>query len=124
MKKAVWLIAAVLLLAACGNASETKKDSFTTVDLADIPVLQNDGAIVLDVREVDEYEGGHLIGAVNMPLSKLQKGERYELDKDQKYVVVCRSGNRSKTASEILFKEGYEVTNVSEGMSKWQGETE
>ncbi|ARK20668.1 rhodanese-like domain-containing protein [Sporosarcina ureae] len=125
MKKILWLIVTVLVLAACGTTNEGKKEEvYQTVDLKDIETLQKEGDIVLDVREIDEFEDGHIIGAINMPLSQIQTGDRTGLDKDQKYVVVCRSGSRSKTASEILFDEGYDVINVSEGMSTWQGEVE
>lgn len=125
MKKLVWLIATVLLLAACGSTNEVQEDEgYQTVDLGEIESLQNEGDVVMDVREIDEFEDGHIKDAINMPLSQLQKGERAGLDKAQTYVVVCRSGNRSQTASEILFKEGYDVINVSEGMSTWQGEVE
>ncbi|WP_313235289.1 rhodanese-like domain-containing protein [Sporosarcina ureae] len=120
MKKLVWLIATVLLLAACGSTDK----AFETVDLEDIEALQKEGALVMDVREVDEYNEGHIVSAINMPLSQLQNGERADLDKDQKYVIVCRSGSRSQTASEILFEEGYDVINVSEGMSTWLGSVE
>ncbi|PIC97494.1 sulfurtransferase [Sporosarcina sp. P26b] len=125
MKKILWLIVTVLVLAACGTTNEGKKEEvYQTVDLKDIETLQKKGDIVLDVREIDEFEDGHMIGAINMPLSQIQNGDRTGLAKDQKYVVVCRSGSRSKTASEILFDEGYDVINVSEGMSTWQGEVE
>ncbi|PIC74864.1 rhodanese-like domain-containing protein [Sporosarcina sp. P17b] len=125
MKKVLWLIVTVLVLAACGTTNEGKKEEvYQTVDLKDIETLQMKGDIVLDVREIDEFEDGHIIGAINMPLSQIQNGDRTGLDKDQKYVVVCRSGSRSKMASEILFDEGYDVINVSEGMSTWQGEVE
>lgn len=128
MKKFTWLFAAVLLLAACGVADDaaesTKEQGYQTVDLEDIEALQDEGDIVMDVRETDEFAEGHIIGAINVPLSELQNGERAGLDKGQTYVVVCRSGNRSQLASEILYDEGYDVINVSEGMSTWQGEVE
>ncbi len=129
MKKLVWMFAIVLVLAACGatdDATENVKeeDGYQTVDLEDIEALQDEGDVVMDVREVDEFAEGHIIGAINVPLSEIQNGERAGLDKDQTYVVVCRSGSRSQTASEILFDEGYDVINVSEGMSTWQGEVE
>ena len=129
MKKLVWMFAIVLLLAACGTTDDAtenvkEEDGYQTVDLEDIEALQNEGDVVMDVREVDEFAEGHIIGAINVPLSEIQNGERAGLDKDQTYVVVCRSGNRSQTASEILFDEGYDVINVSEDMSTWQGEVE
>ncbi|WP_301108072.1 rhodanese-like domain-containing protein [Sporosarcina sp.] len=122
MNKLLWMLAVVLVLAACG--SETKEKSYSTVDLEDIETLQKDGAITVDVRESDEYAQGHIPGAVNLPLSDIQEGSRNGLNEGQKYVIICRSGNRSQTASELLFEDGYDVVNVSEGMSTWQGQVE
>lgn len=125
MKRVVWLIATVIVLAACGMTDKANEDEgYQSIDLEDIEAVQTEGAIVMDVREVDEYNEGHIINAINMPLTQLQNGERTGLDKEQTYVVVCRSGSRSQTASEILYKEGYDVINVSEGMSTWKGPVE
>lgn len=120
MKKLSWVVLFVLLLLV-GCATE---ESYETVDISQVLQLQEEGGVVLDVREVDEFAAGHIIGAVNAPLSELKTGERTVLDKNESYIVICRSGNRSKEASEILVKDGYDVVNVSEGMSSWTGEVE
>ena len=122
MRKISWIVfVALLLLVGCGT--ETEK-GYLTVDINQVQQLQDDGAVVLDVREVEEFAEGHIIGAVNAPLSKLKTGERSVLDKKQSYIVICRSGSRSKEASELLIDEGYDLVNVSEGMSSWTGELE
>ena len=122
MKKIFMLLFAVLLvLSACSSKSDT---DYLTIELDEVQQLQNNGSIILDVREVDEFAEGHIIGAINLPLSKLKEGNREGLDKDQSYVVICRSGNRSKEASTILAKDNYDIVNVSEGMSSWTGEVE
>lgn len=62
---------------------------------------------------------------MNVPSAPFSKtGERAALDKKQAYIVICRSGSRSKEASEILINDGYDLVNVSEGMSSWKGEVE
>lgn len=120
MKKFSWVVfIALLLLTGCGT-----DEGYKTVDISEVQKLQDDGAVVLDVREVEEFAEGHIIGAVNAPLSELKTGERAVLDKEQSYIVICRSGSRSKEASEILVKDGYDLVNVSEGMSSWTGEVE
>ncbi len=122
MKKIFMLLFAVLLvLSACSSKSDT---DYLTIELDEVQQLQNNGSIILDVREVDEFAEGHIIGAINLPLSKLKEGNREGLDKDQSYVVICRSGNRSKEASTLLAKDNYDIVNVSEGMSSWTGEVE
>ena len=79
---------------------------------------------VIDVREVLEYKiGGHIPGAKNLPLSKIQK-RHTELSKDENYYIVCQSGGRSAQATEFLSQSGYNVTNVQGGMGIWSGKKE
>ena len=122
MKK--WLLAviaiSILALAACSNDSA----SYETIDIDEVETKMNEGFIVLDVREPDEFVEGHIPAAQNKPLSALQQDDFSDLSKEEKYIVICRSGNRSQTASEILVNEGYEVVNVSAGMSSWTGAIE
>lgn len=86
-----------------------------TVDPKDIA----DDAVVLDVREQDEYDAGHAPRAVHMPLSEVPAriGELPEVDGD--LPIVCRSGNRSGRATEYLAALGFDVTNVAGGMKQW-----
>ena len=76
---------------------------------------------LIDVREKDEYQAGHIPGADNFPLSEL--GTTYtNLDKNQSYYVVCQAGGRSARACEFLEAQGFDVINVTSGMNEWQGE--
>ena len=122
MKK--WLLAviavSILALAACSNDSA----SYETIDIDEVETKMDEGFVVLDVREPDEFAAGHIPSAQNKPLSALQQDDFSELSKEEKYIIICRSGNRSQTASEILVNEGYEVVNVSAGMSSWTGAIE
>lgn len=80
--------------------------------------------IILDVRTPEEYSEVHIPDAVNIPNEVIGKGDIPELpDKDQLILVYCRSGNRSKQASEKLAGLGY--TNIVEfgGINNWPGET-
>ena len=78
---------------------------------------------LIDVREVEEVEAGHIPGIINIPLSVLQS-HMPELDKSEKYIVVCRSGNRSGMATQLLESQGFDATNMVGGMLEWQGEVE
>ena len=81
--------------------------------------------IILDVRRPDEYADGHIPGAINVPNEAIGAEEIAELhDKAQLILVYCRSGRRSKEASEKLVKLGY--TNIVEfgGILDWKGEIE
>ena len=74
---------------------------------------------VVDVREQEEYDALHLDGVTLLPLSELL--DRYtELDKDQSYYVICKSGRRSARACQFLGEQGYDVTNVQGGMDEFE----
>ena len=74
---------------------------------------------VVDVREQEEYDALHLDGVTLLPLSELL--DRYtELDKDQSYYVICKSGRRSARACQYLEEQGYDVTNVQGGMDAFE----
>ena len=78
-------------------------------------LYQNEQLSLVDVREGEEFEALHLEGARNFPLSQL--ADTYEqLDKDQLYYVICKSGMRSARACQFLAEQGYEVINVQGGM--------
>ena len=81
------------------------------------------GYIILDVREQDEYDEGHIPGAILIPYGEIADLAEKELsDKDQLILVYCRSGRRSKIAAEELVNLGY--TNVKEfgGIIDWEYE--
>ena len=81
--------------------------------------------IILDTREQDEYDSGHIPGAILIPYTEIEnKAEQMLPDKDTLILVYCRSGRRSKIASESLAKLGY--TNVMEfgGIIDWPYEVE
>ena len=120
-KSSLALIFVILLLVGC--AAENKK-TYETIEIDRVQQLQEARKIVLDVREVDEFAEGHIVDAVNLPLSELKVDNFTGLDQSESYIVICRSGNRSIEASDILSAEGFDVLNVSEGMSSWTGEVE
>ena len=81
--------------------------------------------IILDTREQNEYDEGHIPGAILIPYTEIEnKAENIILDKNKLILVYCRSGRRSKIAAESLSKIGY--TNVKEfgGIIDWPYETE
>jgi rhodanese-related sulfurtransferase len=89
---------------------------------AALQMINHKEALILDVREPDEFKSGHLLNAKSIPLGKIRERigelERY---REKFIVVVCRSGNRSATACAILGKEGFtQVFNLSGGINAWQ----
>ena len=89
------------------------------ITVAQAAELRDQGAFVLDVREPDEWNAGHIPGAALIPLGELSS-RLSELPQDQQIVVVCRSGNRSATGRDILLGAGFQlVTSMGGGMNSW-----
>lgn len=119
------LISLLLLLAGCGgNAADSSYQKITQEEAKEMMDTQE--VIILDVQEQDEYDGGHIPGAVLLPVGTIDETTAAEVipEKDSTVLVYCRSGNRSKTASSILAELGY--TNIYEfgGINTWPYETE
>ena len=74
--------------------------------------------LVVDVRQPGEYRTGHINGAKLIPLNKLS-GRLKELPKNKEIVLVCASGSRSRSATKMLVREGYEAFNMNGGMISW-----
>ncbi len=125
MKKIILLLSALLLLSGCvseGGESDTYRQ--VTMDEVVALMKEESGYVILDVRRPDEFAEKHIPGAVNIPNETIGTAEIPALsDKDQLILVYCRSGNRSKQASEKLVALGY--TNIVEfgGIIDWTGET-
>ena len=124
MKKIIPFLMALLLLAGCGAQSEESTYRQVNAEEADSMMEEETGYIILDVRTAQEYREKHIPGAINIANESIGTEDISELpDKDQLILVYCRSGNRSKQASEKLVKLGY--TNIIEigGINSWPGET-
>jgi len=89
-----------------------------------VPGLMAEGWQVLDVRYEEEFEDGHIPGALNLPLPELRARIDSQLDKASAYISVCLSGKRSAVAAFLLKQRGYRVVSMKEGMASWEGETE
>lgn len=76
---------------------------------------------MLDVREPEEWEDGHVAGALHIPLGSLS-GRVHELDAKQEVIVICRSGHRSGMACEWLSEQGFNAINMVGGLNHWTGE--
>ena len=119
------LISLLLLLAGCGgNAADSSYQQITQEEAKEMMDTQE--VIILDVQEQDEYDGGHIPGAVLLPVGTIDETTAAEVipEKDSTVLVYCRSGNRSKTAFSTLAELGY--TNIYEfgGINTWPYETE
>ena len=147
MKKVLCIISILLciLLTACGNDSSIgiiggadgptsiivsekgEKAMYEQITAEEAKKIMDSGEehIILDTREQDEFDSGHIPGAILIPYTEIEnKAEAMLPDKDKLILVYCRSGRRSKIAAESLSKLGY--TNVKEfgGIIDWSYEIE
>ena len=88
------------------------------VSATEAVALMHEGAVLLDVREDDEWRAGHAPQAVHIPLGQLGT-EVGRLDATTPIVIICRSGRRSDHAAGALRNAGYDAYNFSGGMHAW-----
>ena len=105
-------------------ASDTEKIGYTQISQEDaLKMMESGDCVIVDVRRQDEYDSGHIPGAILIPNETIENERPAELpDLDRTILIYCRSGNRSKQASQKLADMGY--TNIYEfgGINTWTGE--
>lgn len=125
MRRMILVLLALLLLAGCGGGE--KEASYQQISQEEAKeMMDTREVIILDVREQDEYDSGHIPDAVLLSVGTIDGDTAAAVipEKDSTVLVYCRSGNRSKTASSALAELGY--TNIYEfgGIKTWPYETE
>ena len=93
---------------------------FGSVSPAEAATALRAGALLVDVREADEWNSGHVAGAVHIPLGQVQ-ARLDEIPVDRQVITVCRSGMRSSRAAGQLAKAGRTVSTLTGGMNAWGG---
>lgn len=119
-------IAFVVLLGMLGYSFIAPRfRSFGSTHTAEaVRLINHENAVVLDVREENEFYNGHIVNSIHIPLGflkdRLKEVEKY---KDKPIIVSCRSGQRSATACTLLKKNGFaKVFNLSGGVTAWQSD--
>ena len=123
MKKflAALLAAITLIFAGCARPSGYRE--ITQEEAAKI-MQEQSGYVILDVRTKQEFAGGHIPNAINVPNESIADKQPEQLpDKNQMILVYCRSGRRSKQAAQKLADMGYTDVREFGGINTWQGET-
>ena len=106
---------------------EEEEPMYVSITAEEAKKIMDSGeeCIILDVREQDEYDEGHIPGAVLLPYGKVgEKAEEMIEDKNKQILVYCRSGRRSKIAAEELAKLGYTDVKEFGGIIEWPYEVE
>ena len=128
MKRLVLLfLVLVSLLTGCGAAGTSGESSYQQISQEEAKeMMDTQDVLILDVREQEEYDSGHIPDAVLLPVGTITEESATEVipDKDTTVLIYCRSGNRSKTAAKTLAELGY--TNIYEfgGITTWPYEVE
>ncbi|WP_105615233.1 rhodanese-like domain-containing protein [Vallitalea okinawensis] len=96
------------------------KKNYENITAKEVESLINDkNTQIIDVRESYEYKSGHIPKAKLIPLGQLT-GRLNEVNKNKQVILVCASGSRSGRAANLLAGEGYNVKNMTGGMSAWR----
>ena len=131
MKKIIYIILISVILIGgiimLSNKKEENKANIQYVSMNEIKTImeENENYIILDVRTIEEYNEGHIPNAICIPNETIDESIIEQLpDKEQLILIYCRSGNRSKQATQKLQNLGY--TNLIEfgGIIVWDGEIE
>ena len=128
MKQILLLLVILLVLGGCGQVSEESNAGYQqiTAEEAKQMIDEMNDELILDVREQDEYDEKHISDAVLFPVGMIdaETAEGVIPEKDTTVLVYCRSGNRSKTASQKLAELGYTEVYEFGGIKDWPYETE
>lgn len=127
------VISVCVLLSSCSRSKDlssiknSPSGTFTQISQEQAKKIMDTetGYVILDVRTIEEYENGHIPGAILLPYDQIpQKAESILTDKNQKILVYCRSGNRSKIGSASLVDLGYSDVLEFGGINTWPYEIE
>ncbi|WP_422380566.1 rhodanese-like domain-containing protein [Marinicellulosiphila megalodicopiae] len=114
---AVW---AVLLFLIIKHESARTGNSLSVHAVTNL--INNEGAVVVDVRPSNEYREGHLSGAINIPLKELtQRAKELKKYQEKPVILICKAGQHASSAGGILLKEGFTNLNrLQGGIYEWQ----
>jgi len=128
MKRVLAAVLTILLLfAGCGGNSTKEQNSYRQItQKAAKEMMDTREVVILDVREQHEYDSGHIPGAVLLPVGTITAETAAAVidDPETTVLVYCRSGNRSKTASQTLVDLGYTQVYEFGGINEWPYEVE
>ena len=89
-----------------------------------VKLVKSESAVVVDVRDANEYSEGHIVGAINIPFSSFEsRSDELNKYKEQPLIITCKMGQHSGSAGTILRKKGFtNVLRLTGGMAEWRGQ--
>lgn len=125
MKKRICLFSMIFMVLSIITGCSQNEASIENVSREKAKeLIETEEVAVIDVRTQEEYNSGHIPGAHLLPLDQLHT-QLDDLDKDQPYLIVCKTGNRSLQASQQLLDNGFKhIYNMENGMNAWSYEIE
>ena len=116
------LLGMVIIMVACGGRIAKVNAAYRHISQQQAKeIMDNQNAIILDVREQEEYDDGHIADAVLLPVNSINEttAAANVPEKDSVILVYCRSGNRSKKAAKMLAELGYTQVCEFGGINTW-----
>lgn len=120
-----WLLVSVLLVLIYIYTWREKIKSGRPISAHEVTQLLNkDSAILLDVRDSNEFKAGHIVGAINIPHAKVNTElEKLEAHKSKIIIVADKLGQHAGAVGRTLEKQGFVVRRLSGGIAEWQAQT-
>ncbi len=119
------LVTGTLLMALAVVFYEIRQRGRTVFELSPSRVVQlmNQGAVVLDVRDAEKYESGHIVGAISLPKGDLSAKAAKQIKKNKQLILVCDTGVTSARCLDAVRQAGYETAfSLEGGLAAWQRE--
>lgn len=121
MKKIVFLLILCLFITGCSVSNKKKSPNVQRISVKEVKnIVDNSNhyldVLIVDVRSVEEFESGHIQGAINVPLNDISENEMFL---NKKIILYCQSGRRSGEAAILLEKLGYKNILDMGGIQDW-----
>jgi rhodanese-related sulfurtransferase len=118
----VYLLAVTMIALMIVEYLRTKRGGMRVDPKAAVLLINKKNAVIIDIRAKESFQGGHIVDAVNSPLSEWKESAK-KLDKykNKPVIIVCGNGTESQKAAANLSKQGYTAVALSGGMRAWSG---
>lgn len=123
MKKVILILILLFFINGCGNSNNSINNEYISPNEV-YELIGKDDTYIIDVRDKDEYDTGHIKGSINIPVGEIDEIYQLVSDKDSLIIVYCKSGARSRVAYSVLKSFGYRNVLDMKGINEWNYELE